>query len=238
MMMQRYFAIDANLSLAPNDIYHLQKVMRKQVNDQIEVVYAGVVYLCQIESITGTSVGLKVMAQLNCIAELPVEITLGLSLVSESKFNLMLQKATELGVGAIIPLMVERSVIKLTNEKQAQRLTRWKRICKEAAEQSHREVIPHVQAVTSLANINLMDYDLKLLCSPKEKNVNLKEVLSKGIDYDRIIVVIGPEGGLTIKEEENLIKQGFLRVSLGERILRVETVPIFILSIFNYLLMR
>ena len=75
---------------------------------------------------------------------------------------------------------------------------------------------------------------LKIVCSTKEKNITLKKVLKNNLKCDKIIMVVGPEGGLTEKEEENLVDLGFIPVSLGNNIFRVETVPIYLLSILNY----
>ena len=75
---------------------------------------------------------------------------------------------------------------------------------------------------------------IKIVCSTIEKENNLKKFLTEHKNYDKIIIVVGPEGGISSKEEEYLVSEGFTRVSLGKRIMRVETVPIFILSALNY----
>lgn len=236
--MQRYFALDQNLTLSKADIYHLKTVMRKQPLAKIEVVYQGVAYLCEIISLTKDDVKLEVKQKLKSTLELSIPVEIAISLMAESKFNLILQKATELGVSKIIPLVTERSLIKLEEPKREKRQERWQRICKEAAEQARRNIIPKVEPVLDLADLKIKDNVLKLLCSPQESETTLKEILSKKGNYDRILVVIGPEGGLTEKEEVKLVNQGFIKISLGERILRTETVPIFILSILNYMDMR
>ena len=236
--MQRYFAIDSNLTLSLSDIHHLKNVMRMKVNDKIEVVLNENVYLCKIEQINNKQIKLEVIAELNEKSELPVIITMGISLVTENKFNLILQKLTELGVNSIIPLNTERSIVKLNNDKITNKQERWHKICKEAAEQSRRIIIPKIEPITKIMNLDTSIYDLKLLCSPSEKKINLKDILSKKENYDRILIVIGPEGGFTLKEEQNLVNDGFIKVSLGNRILRTETTPIFVLSILNYIFMR
>lgn len=236
--MQRYFAIDSNLTLSLSDIHHLKNVMRMKVNDKIEVVLNENVYLCKIEQINNKQIKLEVIAELNEKSELPVIITMGISLVTENKFNLILQKLTELGVNSIIPLNTERSIVKLNNDKITNKQERWHKICKEAAEQSRRIIIPKIEPITKIMNLDTSIYDLKLLCSPSEKKINLKDILSKKENYDRILIVIGPEGGFTLKEEQYLVNDGFIKVSLGNRILRTETAPIFVLSILNYIFMR
>ena len=137
----------------------------------------------------------------------------------------------------IIPLITERTLIKV-NQKENQKRQRWEKILKEAAEQSHRNLIPQITNITNINDLNSIEYDLKILCSVNEKNRNIKDILSKCKKCDKILVVIGPEGGFSINEEQKLINDGFITVSLGNRILRTETTPLFVLSAINYEVMR
>ena len=86
----------------------------------------------------------------------------------------------------------------------------------------------------SINDVLKLDYDLKLTCSTKENEKTIKNVLQNSTNCDRIIIVVGPEGGLTVFEEEKLEKNGFIPVTLGNLILRTETVPIYIMSLVNY----
>jgi len=229
--MQRYFSNELNKDkfiLSNDDWYHIKTVMRMNDKDKIEVVYNKEVYLCEIDN-----TNIKVIKKFENTSDNLVEVVLVIPLLRENKMDLILQKATELGVSKIIPVVTERSIIELKGEKEIKKITRWERICKEAAEQSHRNIIPSIMNIQRLSSLEKMD-GLKIVCSTKEKNQNLKLFLTKHKKYDRIIIVVGPEGGLSDKEENYLIDIGFNPVTLGNRIMRVETVPIFILSVLNY----
>ena len=143
----------------------------------------------------------------------------------------ILQKATELGIEEIIPFYSKRGIIK-EKEDSNKKIIRWKRIVKEASEQTHRNDIPKINDIKKLEEIDLDGTNL--ICSTVEQSRNIKKVLKTINKYDRINVVIGPEGGLDSLEEENLIKNGYIPITLGNRILRVETVPLFIMSTINY----
>ena len=160
-------------------------------------------------------------------------ITLVIPLLKEQKMDLILQKSTELGVDEIIPVIMKHSIVKLDDGKQEKKIERWQKICKEASEQSKRLDIPVVGKICKLDDLKSLD-GVKLTCSTIEKSQNLKNCLKNIKNYDRIILVIGPEGGLAKEEEQYLKEIGFVSVSLGSRIMRVETVPLFLLSVLSY----
>jgi 16S rRNA (uracil1498-N3)-methyltransferase len=216
----------------------MYKVMRMKENDKIEVIYDEVVYLCEITTLSVNSVKLKVLNKKITEDESSVKVTIAISLVKEQKWDFILQKTTELGVSQIIPLSLSRTLIKLDNNKYNKKCERWNKICKEAAEQSHRVTIPNISKQMNINDLVKLDYDLKIVCSTTDVNQNLKQVLSKHKRYDRILVVIGPEGGISPAEEELLATNGFIKTSLGKFILRVETAPLFVMSAINYELMR
>ena len=228
--MQRYFCKEKqknNFILSNDDYYHITKVMRMKTNDKIEIVYNKNVYECLLEISENISITPIKTIESNDDEK---EITLIVPLLKEQKMDIVLQKSTELGVNKIIPLITERSIVKDIDEEK--KIIRWTKICKEASEQSKRNVIP---IVTNIKHINDLHIDgVKLVCSTNEKKENLKMFLQSQNIYDTINIVVGPEGGLSSKEEQQLNELGFKSVTLGKRIMRVETVPIFILSILNY----
>lgn len=229
--MQRYFALAKEknkLVLSDDDLYHIKTVMRMHENDQIEVVFNKQLYIGK----------LLTDYQVEIVKTIPTDIDnkqiiLLIPLLKETKMDLILQKSAELGVSKIIPVELERSIIKLDSLKAEKRLIRWQKILKEASEQSKRidiPVITPIKKLTSLANLD----GLKIVCSTNERQNTLKKVLKNNKGYDKIIILIGPEGGLTDNEENNLVSNGFVKVTLGKLIMRVETVPLFVLSILNY----
>ena len=152
--------------------------------------------------------------------------------------DLILQKLTELGVSRIIPLSMERSIVKLDKERFNKKKVRWESICKEASEQSKRTNIPIIEDIKSIKDLTKEDADLKLVASTKEKEKLLNYYLQSIEDCAKIIMVIGPEGGISDKEEDILVSNGYNRVSFGNLIFRVETATIYVASIINYISSR
>jgi len=232
--MQRYFSKiknDYKLELNNDDIYHITKVMRMKDKDNIEVVYNSTVFICEVNVNELPFVSIKEEVSNHNINN--YKVTLIIPLLKEQKMDLILQKATELGVYEIIPVIMKRSIIKLESGKEDKKIERWTKICKEASEQSKRTDIPLITGVKTLDQLKDID-GVKLVCSTTEKQQTIKKFLTANQNYDKISIVVGPEGGISEDEEELLVNQGFTRVSLGDRIMRVETVPIFILSALNY----
>ena len=231
--MQRYFSnIKENNSFILNedDLYHIKKVMRMTDGELLEVVFESNLYICKLKD--RVAVIDKIVENEN---NKKIKYVLVLPILQEQKMSFVLQKATELGVDEIIPIYTERSKVKV-EEKEDKKLLRWTRICKEASEQAKRLDIPKIN---NIINIKDIDIDgLKIVCSTKEKSNNLKKVLKNNLNCDKIVISIGPEGGLTDKEEQLFVDQGFIPVSLGDNIMRVETVPIYMLSVLNYELME
>lgn len=199
-------------------------------NDKIEVIYDNDLYICNvvINELPWVDIISKEEGKIE-----DKEIILAIPLLKEQKMDLVLQKATELGVTKIIPVIMERSIVKIDDSKEVKKIDRWSKICKEASEQSKRNSIPVISNIMTLKEL-VKEEGIKIVCSTIEKENNLKKFLTEHKNYDKIIIVVGPEGGISSKEEEYLVSEGFTRVSLGKRIMRVETVPIFILSALNY----
>jgi len=233
--MQRYFK-DTNLDifdLSSEDSYHIIKVMRNKIGDNIEVVIDKKLYICEIITIKDL-VTVKRIEEVECDSELPCYVTIAQSLVKEQKMDLILQKSCELGVSEIIPVNTTRSIVKL-DKKENKKAVRWSKILKEASEQSKRVIIPKLNNIMDIKDLVKLDYDLKILCTVNELSMSLKRVLPKDLNNLRVLFVIGPEGGFTDKEEDILIENGFISTSFGNRVLRTETASLYVLSIINYL---
>ncbi len=230
--VQRYFStikIADKFLLNNDDLYHIKTVMRMRPWDRIEVVYQKEMYICELNDKYEVKIIEKKTNENNQLKE----ITLVVPLVKEQKMALILQKSTELGVARIIPVQTERSIIKLDENKEHKKIIRWQKIIKEASEQSKRLDIPVLSTVKSFEQLKELD-GLRIVCSTAQNTNTLKSVLKSNRNYDKITVLMGPEGGLTLAEEEKLVSYGFIRVTLGSLIMRVETVPMFILSALNY----
>lgn len=233
--MQRYFIKNKDMLLEESDIRHIKKVMRMNINDKIEVVYNNKLHICEITSLEPFNI--KVIEKLY-ENQKKIELTVAVALVKEQKMDLILQKLTELGVSRIIPVSMERSIVKLDKERFNKKKVRWESICKEASEQSKRTNIPIIEDIKSIKDLTKEDADLKLVASTKEKEKLLNYYLQSIEDCAKIIMVIGPEGGISDKEEDILVSNGYNRVSFGNLIFRVETATIYVASIINYISSR
>lgn len=232
--MQRYFAkavVGNKVILSNDDLYHIKTVMRMKENDNVEIIYNKKLYICKLNN----NFELEIEKIINENNELDKEIIVALGLVKEQKMDLILQKLTELGVSKIIPVNMERSIVKLDNKKEEKKIERWNKICKEASEQSKRNTIPIVTNIMNLKELNQIETSLKLVCSVSEKNNMIYDYIEKD-NYDSILFVIGPEGGISPKEEEYLKDNSFILVSFGSLVLRVETACIYVASILNYVI--
>lgn len=231
--MQRYFAIDKDLNITNQDKHHIINVMRMKEKDEIEIVYNKKVFLCEIDNITKKDVTYKIIKEKKDNNELSKKVTIAIPLITEKKLDFIFQKCTELGIYDFIIYNSERSKVKI-NDKIDKKINRWNLICKEASEQSFRNIIPKVYGIKELKNLINLDYDLCLVASTKKVKKTMKNILQNSTNYDKIIIVVGPEGGLTDKEEKFLLDNGYIGVTFGNTILRCETAPMFIMSAIKY----
>ena len=158
--------------------------------------------------------------------------------------ELIIQKSTELGADKITPVEMKRCVVKLDGKDKIKKVERWQKIAEVAAKQSGRDIIPEVCQIQNIKEISadFMKYDLVLLCYENEKETFIKDILKSEDLLDKaenkseikIAVIIGPEGGIEVSEVEQMEQSGAKVISLGNRILRTETVAISLLSIIMY----
>lgn len=234
--MQRYFALNKKndlFILSDSDLHHISNVMRMKNGDFVEVVYDKILYKCKV--LFGDSISVLFDSILPSSNDI-LNIVLIVPVLKEQKMDLVLQKATELGVSRIIPIVTERCIVKL-NDKESKKIERWNRIVKEASEQCKRVSIPVIDSVCSISDLNFSD-GVKYVCSTRENSKNIKNVMHNILECAKMYIVVGPEGGLAQLEESKLNDMGYVSISLGKRIMRVETVPLFVLSILNYEMME
>ena len=233
--MQRYFGINKinnRLILEDSDYHHIKNVMRNNDGDLIEVVVDKKLYLGCIENVK-SNILISIKKELKIDKEFIPKVNLIVPLLKENKMDLILQKSCELGVSKITIVPLKRCVVRLDDKKIKNKLDRWIRILKEASEQSFRNSMPLLEVIDSIKKLEKID-GLNIVCSTKKNLNNVKKVLTDNRNCDTINVVIGPEGGLDELEEKLLNEYGFASTTFGSRILRVETVPLFIMSIINY----
>ncbi|MDF2699589.1 MAG: rRNA ((1498)-N(3))-methyltransferase [Haloplasmataceae bacterium] len=241
--MQRYF-VDFNenekyFKITGDDFHHIKNVMRMKINDEIYVSNQTVVFYAKISDIDADYVLCEILSQVKTNSELPIKISIAQGLPKADKFEFVIQKLTELGVSEIIPVLSERSIIKLDNKKEDKKLTRYNKIAKEAAEQSHRVKIPNITEIMSVKELIKYseNYKYKLFAYEASNETDLiyfKHVLKEIKTNENILVFIGPEGGISEKEVELFKNNEFRVISLGKRILRTETAPLYVASVISY----
>jgi len=246
--MQRYFIdcsqIDGEMvRMTGDDVHHMTRVMRMQLGTEVVLCDSNSTsYLAKITKIEKDEVMLCISSPLNEKREMPVAVTIAQGITKSDKFETVLQKGTECGVSGFRAVKMKRSVAKIDAKKETVKLTRWRKIVKEAAEQSHRQKVPVVGEVCDFVSLlkDAHDYDVCLFAYEEvtggDSMKRLPTVLSEIEDGAKVLVLIGPEGGIDASEATMLQEAGFLPISLGPRILRTETAPIYVLSAISYAL--
>ena len=231
--MQRYFGkiIGRQVLLEDDDVFHLTRVMRAKVGDKIEVVNEGVVYVAQINRFKPLEI--DVVRRLKENNELPNNVVLIASLLKGDKMDLVLQKATELGVSEIVLLETERTVVKFKKDDRELKIERFNKILKEAAEQSRRSVIPHLFRIITFDQLRDIDANVKMIAYEEEAGAtnSFNKIVDSIKPGQKVAVLIGPEGGFAEHEVEIAMHNGYKKVSLGKRILRAETASFYALSV-------
>ena len=224
------------INIIGEDVKHIKNVLRRQVGDILEICNqeTGKAYKCEITKIDEIITN-KILEELeNQEDNIKIDIYQGLP--KADKMELIIQKAVELGANAIIPVDMKRCVVKIEPKDEKKKIERWQKIAESAAKQSGRNEIPEIRNIVKIQDIIKFKYDLILVAYENEKENTLKNELLKLKEYKKvnIAIVIGPEGGLEEKDVELLKQNGAKIVTLGNRILRTETVALSMLSIIRY----
>ena len=232
--MQQYFAKDRKdntLYLNIEDLNHIKNVMRMKENDKVVVVYDDKSYICSLnKELTNANI-IEVFKEHKKETEFIVHVPL----LNEEKMSFILQHGTELGVTEFIVAEYQHCKYKLPQKDYQKKLTRWNKIIKEATEQSYRIHKPRLEKIINSKNIESIG-NVNIMCSLDKTDVkNICQVLTRENCNDKINIVFGPEGGLSTIEEQLLVEKGYIKTSLGNDVLRTETVPLMIASILKYL---
>jgi 16S rRNA (uracil1498-N3)-methyltransferase len=227
---------EATAALHGDQAQHLSRVLRAQPGMEFDVVAGGRAWLARIASIDRDSVHFILLQELDTAAGLP--LTLLLSIFKFDRMEWAIEKAVELGSSRIVPVLAERTEKHLA-QAAAKRVERWRRLALEAAKQSRRSDLPEIAEPTRLAAVlggeaGTAADPLCILLSETEEDQPLLRVLQKNpVEASGIVLAIGPEGGWTTNEISLFTGAGWHSVTLGPRILRVETAVIAALAIVN-----
>lgn len=237
--MHRFFIPQlyaAEMVIKDVDAKHISKVLRMQPGDKIQIVSDdGVTAIAEIVSLQADNVVVKCLEKLAESHEPSVKITLAQGLAKGEKMDFIIQKAVEMGASSIVPVAMEHSVVRLEGAKADKKVERWQKIAEAAAKQSKRDIIPQVQAVQTMQQM-LANNDLqhKIIAYECEDRLGLKTALQSCDNLQELLLIIGPEGGISEFELELARKNGAVPVSLGKRILRAETAGVVALSAILY----
>lgn len=222
----------SRIALPEDAVAHLVRVLRMGVGDPITLFNGdGFDYPARISSLSKKSAEAQVTAQCEVGNESPLRLTLAQGIARGEKMDLILQKATELGVARIAPVITERTEVRLDGERAAKRMLHWRGVVTAACEQSGRACVPVVLEPQALASFAANEVPgLRFILDPLAD----KGIADAGIGVDQpVTLLIGPEGGLSERDRLVLRAAGYQGLRLGPRILRTETAGLAALAAIN-----
>lgn len=236
------------ITISKEDINHIKNVLRLNENEKIEVCEKnnGNSYICVIKNIQKDKIEVEILEKNIESKEANIYINIFQGIPKSEKMDLIIQKATELGVKEITPVIMERCIVKIDNKNFKNKIERWRKIALISSKQCKRDIVPKVNDIINIKNICnfIKNYDILLLAYENEKINTLKmelkkfknQIKDKNINKKeiKIGVIIGPEGGIDKSEEELLKTLDIIPITLGKRILRTETTSIILTSIIMY----
>ena len=239
--MQKYFIDDNDFntnSITSSDAFHICKVMRSKVGDNVLIGHNLKTYLVELTSIKEKIVTFDIKEELDINNELPVNVHILQGYPKGDKFEDIIKHGVELGAYEFTPVLTSRTQFNVDEKRKVSKIERFNKISKEAAEQSNRALAPLVNNFTKLKDIDFSLYDYIFVCFEESaKNGEYKEfkaLISNIKVNSNIAFIIGPEGGLAEEEVNYLIDKGAKVGALGKRILRTETVVFYVLSSISY----
>ena len=228
-------SVGATITLETDAANHVRRVLRLTEGDSLTVFNGdGCDYVATIRSVTRDKVTVLVEVGHRVDNESPLAITLIQGVCRSQRMDWLVQKTTELGVTQILPALCERSVVKLDDKRREGKRKHWRKVAESACEQCGRARVPQIGAAASLDVVldeAAKSPATKLLLDP-DGDQTIAGALERG---DTLMLLVGPEGGLTADERRFAFEAGFRGIRLGQRTLRTETAPIAALSVIQYL---
>ncbi len=217
---------------------HISRVLRMGPGERIILIDGkGLRFEAVIESASSKEVAVLLETPLPAPPPSPVEITLCQCLIKPRLMDLVVQKASELGVDSIIPFTAERTVVRLDSRNKAEKKRHWMEITRASAAQSDRVSPALIDAPVPFEDMMERfgsEDGFKCILWEQERSVNLKTLLKSSPDKTRFTGVVGPEGGFTENEICLAREAGFISASLGRRVLRSETAGIALVALIQY----
>lgn len=222
------------IEITGEDVNHIKNVLRMKNGERFVLCDgAGTDYLCELSGSRDRSLLADIIEESPSDTELPVRLVLFQGLPKKDKMELIIQKAVELGVAEIVPVVTKRTIVKADEGKSEKKLSRWQAIAESAAKQSGRGIIPNVAPICTwkeaLAQMKNIEYNTVLYENAKGMGPTA-EFVKAAPKKQSIGIFVGPEGGFTEEEVAQVVAQGAECLSLGKRILRTETAGLAMLS--------
>ena len=211
---------------------HLARVLRARIGQEYEIAAEGKVRIGRVTNVANDRVEFELGDEVAATAIPPVKLIL--SIFKFDRFEWVIEKATELGVASIVPVIARRTDAHLA-QAASKRVERWRRIVHEASQQSRRAAPPEIAEPVKLKDAIATPLGLKVLLAETEEDQTLRSVLERAT-FDSITLAVGPEGGWTDDELRAFSKGGWIAATLGPTILRAETAAIAGLAVVNSLL--
>lgn len=239
--MFRYFCMDDDIKgdlviVTEGDGRHLRTILRAKMGDEISIITESHEYLAEIVDINKDEVVCKICGEIESNNETNINITLCQGIPKQTKMETIIQQNVEVGVKSFIPLITERTVVKLNDkDREQKKLERWRKIAKESAKQSKRNIVPSIENIMTIKELVqfLKQEDAEIIVPYELENVKLlKDVLIT--PKKNYYIVIGPEGGFDLEEINMFVEIGAHIVTLGKRILRTETAGLVTSSVVLY----
>ncbi|MGD9015223.1 MAG: RsmE family RNA methyltransferase [Candidatus Omnitrophota bacterium] len=217
-------------------IHYLCDVLRLKINDHIFVFDGkGNQYDCQIQQLSKKEARLLKKEKINIKLQWKINLAIACALPKQkSRFDDLVDKLSQLGVDRIIPMITERVIVRWDANQRQRHNQRWRKITQQACIQSGRNNLPVIEPIQGIKQIltRAHAYDLKLIPTLMEKKNNLRELLSEPLPRS-VLFLIGPEGDFTHQELTQAKTCGFIPVSLGDLILRLDTACIAVTAFFR-----
>lgn len=228
---------EERLVLRGDEAHHCSRVMRKEVGAEVEAFDgAGRWAVADLVEIGGGEVVLKVTKTGRKEALSP-ELVLSVAIPKGKTMDLVVQKAVELGVRVIQPLVTDRTVVRLEEKGAGKKREKWQRVALEACKQCGQNVLPEVREPVGLEGCLSASEEgaVKIMASLAEGAQSFREVV-EGLDGrpERVEVLVGPEGDFSSAETQAALEAGFQPVTLGQIVLRVETAALYCLSALRF----
>lgn len=240
--MYRFFVDSGDIEgdiarIKGSDVHHISRVLRLDTDEMVSLSDGtGKDFIGKIIDISEDEVTVEISEIMKSKGESNISLRIYQGVPKSDKMDLIIQKATELGVLEIIPVQTKRAVSKIEKgKKMAKKLERWQKIAESAAKQSKRGIVPSIDRVLDLSQAidELKEDELAIVFYEEEDDISFKGIL-KEYKGSNISVFVGPEGGFDQSEIEELKRAGVKSVSLGHRILRTESVALVASSIIMY----